>query len=176
MTEFLLFCIATIGLTSIIMHGMIFRPFREFVARRAESARERREQQGKTTGFRSPAEWLHELLNCAECTGFWCGLFCGLIIVTPVALQNAIYSLWQINIHPVVGRYIIIDSNFIPAGQSCYLILLWLCCGFGGSFLATLGSNIIDLIFYRKMNALRHLEEQEHAMSNRNEVSHRPPE
>ena len=139
MTEFLLFCIATIGLTSIIMHGMIFRPFREFVARRAESARERREQRGKTTGVRSPAEWLHELLNCAQCTGFWCGLFCGLIIVIPY------------------GH----GAHKDVAG------LILLCCGFGGSFLATLGSNVIDLIFYRKMNALRHLEEQEHMMANR---------
>ena len=135
MIEFLLFCIATVGLTSIIMHGMILRPFREFVGSQAEKNHERREQKALEIGKksrRSLAEWLNELLNCAQCTGFWCGLFCGLIFIT--------------------------KDGFLLAG---FPLLVLLCCGFGGSFLATLGSNVIDLIFYRKMNALRHLEEQE---------------
>jgi hypothetical protein len=37
----------------------------------------------------------------------------------------------------------------------------------GGSFLATLGSNAIDLIFYRKMNALRQWEEREMKLAER---------
>ena len=42
-----------------------------------------------------------------------------------------------------------------------YLLLKWFCCALGGSFLAALGCNLIDWVFYHKMNALRRLEEQD---------------
>ena len=40
-------------------------------------------------------------------------------------------------------------------------LLKWFCCGVGGSFLASFGCNAVEWIFYHKMNALRHLEEQD---------------
>ena len=128
------------------MHGMVFRPFREFIANWAAKIHERREQNGKIAGFRSPVEWFNELINCAQCTGFWCGLFCGLIIV------------WSDAFTPDSGRH--------SDQQVIHLILMWFACGLGGSFLAMLGKYLIDLLFnlndliyYRKMIALRQLEE-----------------
>jgi hypothetical protein len=37
----------------------------------------------------------------------------------------------------------------------------------GGSFLASFGCNAIDWVFYRKMNALRQLEEQDLMLAER---------
>lgn len=134
--NFLLFCIATVGMTLIITQGGILRPFREFLGGWAERIREQREHKEQATGkktCRSLVEWFNELINCAQCTGFWCGLFCGIPLCCPI--ETAFlhhYDLWW-----------------------------WFCCGLGGSFLASLGSNLIDWIFYRKMNALRQLEEQD---------------
>jgi len=137
MIEFLLFCIATVGMTSIIVQGVVFQPFRQSVGDWAEKNRVHRERKAQEQGGVSPSvshrslvEWFNELINCAQCTGFWCGLFCGLILC--------------------------------PHGiASAKFLLVWFCCGVGGSFLAALGCNVIDWVFYHKMNALRHLEEQD---------------
>ena len=134
MVEFLLFCIATVGMTSIITQGVIFQPTRQRIGDWAEKIRIRREQ--KMQVRRSFVEWFDELINCAQCTGFWCGLFCGLFLILPESYE--------------------IKTLDVP-----YLLLKWFCCGVGGSFLATLGSNVIDWVFYHKMNALRRLEEQD---------------
>ena len=137
MTEFLLFCIATVGMTSIITQGVIFQPFRHYFGDWAERIRERREQKAQATDkilCRSCIEWFSELINCAQCTGFWSGLFCGLLLVVPM---------------------------------SAYSLLVWFCYGLGGSFLASFGCNAIDWVFYRKMNALRQLEEQDFMLAER---------
>ena len=81
-------------------------------------------------------EWFDELINCAQCTGFWCGLFCGLFFISSVGCEMTLFG--------------------VP-----YLLLMWFCCGVGGSFLAAFGCNLIDWVFYHKMNALRRLEEQD---------------
>ncbi|MCL2005498.1 MAG: DUF1360 domain-containing protein [Planctomycetaceae bacterium] len=142
--EFLLFCIATVGMTLIITHGNIFAPFRLFMGDWAEQIRQRREQRSPASPRRSCVEWFSELINCAQCTGFWCGLFCGFLLVTPISFANSIES-----------------------GLVWYRFFILFCCGLGGSFLATLGSNLIDWIFYHKMNALRKLEEHELILAQR---------
>ena len=144
MIEFLLFCIATVGMTSIIVQGVIFLPFRQFFGDWAEKIHHRREQTGKKNR-RSLIEWFNELINCAQCTGLWCGLFCGLFFMSSDALWITGNDLRQ-----VVNR-----------------LLMWFCCGLGGSFLASLGCNVIDWVFYRKMNALRQLEEQDIILAER---------
>jgi len=158
MTEFLLFCIATAGMTSIIIHGNILAPFRQFIGNWAENIRLRREQKiektGKVPPCRSCVEWFNDLINCAQCTGFWCGLFCGLFLIVPTGFYNAI------NVLPDLQAAII-------RGHTYYYFFWWFCCGLGGSFLAPLGINLVDWIFYRKMNALRQLEEQELTLAER---------
>ena len=151
--EFLLFCIATVGMTLIITQGGILRPFRQFLGDRAERIRERREHKEQATGRKtcqSLVEWFNELINCAQCTGFWCGLFCGFLLVP--------WEAWRT----------LNDFRFVAgAPLPLKFFLLWFCCGLGGSFLASLGSNFIDWIFYRKMNALRQLEEQDMVLAER---------
>jgi len=146
MVEFLLFCIATVGMTSIITQGVIFQPFRQFFGDWAEKIHERQQMKAQERGGsgkilsppvsrRSFIEWFNELINCAQCTGFWCGLFCGLFFVS----LDCSYQTWGI----------------------------WFCYGLGGSFLSALGCNLIDWAFYCKMNALRHLEEQDTMLAER---------
>jgi len=152
MVEFLLFCLATVGMTSIITQGVIFQPFRQFFGDWAERIRVHREQRAQASNKvprRSFVEWFNELINCAQCTGFWCGLFCGLFFLLPETCP--------IDISPLLALY---------------LFLKWFCCGLGGSFLATLGCIAIDWVFYLKMNALRRLEEQELTLAERRAELH----
>ena len=156
MTDFLLFCIATIGMTSIITQGVIFQPFRQFVGSWAERIRIHREQktpERQVQVSRSFVEWFEELINCAQCTGFWCGLFCGLFFLTSDHLWSGTGG--QMNDLQPINR-----------------ILMLFCCGLGGSFLAPLGCNLIDWVFYHKMNALRHLEEQDMMLAARRAEFH----
>ena len=149
MVEFLLFCAATAGMTSIITQGVIFHPFRQFIgdwADRIRVHREEKEQAGRGTSLlvsrRTFVEWFSELINCAQCTGFWCGLFCGLFLLT----SDFLWGNTGGRMHDV---------------QVLNRLLMWFCCGVGGSFVSALGCNLIDWVFYHKMNALRHLEEQD---------------
>jgi len=152
MVEFLLFCIATVGMTSIITQGVIFQPFRQFVGDWAEKIRVRREQGAHITNKnprRSFVEWFNELINCAQCTGFWCGLFCGLFFILP-------------EFYEAVGSPLF----------ALVLLLKWFCCGLGGSFLAALGCIVIDWVFYLRMNALRRWEEQDLMLAERQAALH----
>ena len=124
-------------MASIITQGVIFHPFRQYIGDWAGRIHVRREQKAQERGGISPpvqrrslVEWFSELINCAQCTGFWCGLFCGLIF-----FQQGFSTITQ--------------------------LLTWFCCGLGGSFLAAFGCNLVDWVFYHKMNALRRLEEQD---------------
>ena len=142
MVEFLLFGIATVGMTSIIVQGVIFLPFRQFIGNWAERIQSRREQAGKATR-RSFVEWFSELIHCAQCTGFWCGLFCSLFFLLPETRAVAAFD------------------------DLLSLLLKWFCYGLGGSFLASFGCNAVDWVFYHKMNALRRLEEQDLMLAER---------
>ena len=147
---FLLFCIAAVGMTLIITRGNIFAPLRLFISGWSEQIRQRREQRAANTGksprCKSCIEWLNDLINCDQCMGFWCGLFCGLLIALPSEGSTLTLCL------PL----------------TCLQILFVLfCCGLGGSFLAPLSSNIVDMVFYYKMNALRQLEDREAMIAQR---------
>ena len=139
MIEWALFCFATIGMTSILVQGVLFLPFRQYIGDLAAKSRLRREQAAQGTNItptRAFIEWISKMLHCAQCCGFWCGLFCGLLLL-----------------------------------PECFTgfhgLLMWFCCGLGGSFLAALGCNVLDWVFYRKMNALRQLEEQDLILAER---------
>jgi hypothetical protein len=145
MIEFLLFCIASVGMTSIITQGSIFHPFRQYIANWATETRNRWEQKAQPgdVSRRFFIEWFNDLINCAQGTGFWCGLFCGLLIIP-------LETCW-------IERF-----DMLPR-----LLLTWFCCGLGGSFLSALGCISIEWVFYHKMNALRKLEEQDIALAER---------
>jgi hypothetical protein len=67
----LLFCLATIGMTHIIVDGSILQGFRDFMQK-------------------ALPEKLYEVFTCYQCLGFWCGLFVGyFILVRPCLLTDA---------------------------------------------------------------------------------------
>tara|TARA_Y100000034_G_scaffold129223_1_gene185287 strand:+ start:904 stop:1254 length:351 start_codon:yes stop_codon:yes gene_type:complete len=69
MTYFLLFALATIGLTNILVHGKIL----DVIKIGNKSLR----------GWMTTLKFVDEVLGCYECTGFWAGLFVGLFFVWP---------------------------------------------------------------------------------------------
>lgn len=76
MTDILLFIFAVIGLTHIIVDSKIFESPREWI-------------KGKESWlFKKVAE----AIECYQCSGFWCGLFCGSIFISPASILGSI--LW----------------------------------------------------------------------------------
>jgi len=165
MVEFFLFCIAVVGMTSIIVQGVIFLPFRQFIGDWAERVRIHREQKAqaeKRVPRRSLIEWFNEMINCAQCAGFWCGLFCGLFLLTSDKfLLNPNPQVW----YDSLWRQF--EDIYLDNLLGWNRLLMLFCCGLGGSFLASLGCNLVDWVFYHKMTALRHLEEQDFILAQR---------
>jgi len=144
MVDFFIFCLATVGLSAILVHGEIFLPLRAWLEKhRSPEERhadirgggiQRHEIQRRTwSGF------LLKMLSCYQCCGFWSGLFCG--------------------IFPTGSRIVPLFAfrEFYP-----YLLLaplLWLMCGFAGSFLAVAYINIVDLIIAKREFYLRNTPE-----------------
>jgi hypothetical protein len=51
--EYVLFLLAAVGLTAVIVESKLFKPLRDFAER---------------------WPWLHSLLTCYQCSGFWAGI------------------------------------------------------------------------------------------------------
>ena len=98
--EFLLFVLAVIGLTHIMVDSSFMDPFRVW-------AREH---------FPEKVLWLHprEMVDCYQCMGTWCGWFLGLLF-----------------------SFLMLNTSWIVA------LLVTFFCGFAGSFLASVGANVI---------------------------------
>jgi hypothetical protein len=80
-SEFLLFCFATIGLTLIIVQGVIFQPLREKL---------------------SNNKLINQVMNCLVCCGFWCGFFCGFFLI----MSDVIHTAFVENSVIVFFRYV----------------------------------------------------------------------
>ena len=65
---FLFFVLATIGLTNILVHGLIL----DLIKIYGKSIRQ----------WMQNWEWSKELFSCYECTGFWSGLVCGTLLLS----------------------------------------------------------------------------------------------
>jgi hypothetical protein len=146
MVDFVLFALASIGMTLILVRGTLFQPFRDFLANRAERIRLYREQKGVRSGF-TLTEFLLRLISCAQCMGFWCGLFCGVFLITSDAS-------W-------------IEPNNYQINP-CYLfnrILMLFCCGAAGSFLSVIGDIFLEWLFFSKMLLMHRFEDEEHQRS-----------
>ena len=115
MVYFLFFCLASVGLTAILVDGTIFLPLRRRVAEETDRVRRRRERKGLSSSF-SLYETVHEILGCYQCCGFWAGLFCSPYLLTTPPFWNGL---------PASPRLIL---------NSLFAVLL---CGFVGSLLAT---------------------------------------
>lgn len=144
MTDFLIFCMATVGLTAILVDGKIFLSFRERLDRRVREQEERQQKKIASGGMmrRSWSGFLLGIVTCYQCCGFWSGLFCGLFFTVSRCLINT----------PIVF-FIGLQPQTEAAGvvQFVFAAFFWLMCGFVGSFLATAYLMLVELIFAKTM-------------------------
>lgn len=98
MLNLILFVLATIGLTTIVLESSLFLPVRTFLEKIL------------------PAK-VYEVFKCNQCMGTWCGFFCG----------------WALISHSPI---------------------IIICCGFAGSYVAVLGSVIVDYLGAKAYSAL----------------------
>ena len=133
MVDFLIFCMATVGLTAILVDGKIFSPFREWLESRVHVQEERQQanivRDGKKR--RTWSGFLLDILTCYQCCGFWSGLFCGLFLT--------------------VSRFEYIFYARNPSPFVFLAPLFLLLCGLAGSFLATVYLMIVELVFAKTM-------------------------
>lgn len=152
MEHLLLFCLASAGMTSIIVKGTIFRPFREWLADGAERYTHRREKKGLPPAF-SPFVFVNDIVSCIQCTGFWCGLFCGLSLVS--------FDFIAVGMSPKVP--LVSTGSFIfPIIFLANKVLMLFCCGVAGSFSAMLGDVLFETLYFTKEYTARRLHEEEH--------------
>ena len=131
MVDFLIFCMATVGLTAILVDGKIFAPFRERLEKRVLEQEERQQANGRIIR-RSWSGFLLGIITCYQCCGFWSGLFCGLFLT--------------------ISRWLsLVDTRFDLVLQLILSPLFLLLCGFVGSFLATVYLMFVELIFAKTM-------------------------
>jgi hypothetical protein len=62
MLQFILFLMATAGMTRIILYGFILEKFRNFL-------------------IKISPNFFGELLICPQCVGFWSGIFCSILLM-----------------------------------------------------------------------------------------------
>jgi len=118
----LLFAIASVGLTAILVDGKILAPWRDRLFEHTRLIREKRERLNLAPKFTFP-EFLEGIFTCYQCCGFWSGLICGLYPVASLATE--------------LGT---------KPGAVSQGFLLWFCCGFAGSLLAHVYYWCIELI------------------------------
>ena len=119
----LLFAIASVGLTAILVDGKILAPLRNRLFEHNRQLREKRERLNLKPRF-TFSEFFEGILTCYQCCGFWSGLICGLyLVVSFVAVCEP-------------GRSLVLTQA----------ILLWFCCGVAGSLLAHVYYWCIELI------------------------------
>jgi hypothetical protein len=142
----LLFCFAVTGMTLILVQGVIFEPLRNFLASKVESIERERAEENSPRRF-TIVEFLHKVIQCPQCAGFWCGIFCGLFVLTSdvfysLTLYSSFYSSTVLSNEPVT------ISLRLLACLHCVMLLF--CCGAAGSFLAPLGDLLLSWIYVSK--------------------------
>lgn len=124
-------------MTLILVHGSLFQPFRQRLDEGVERIHRRRRKKGLPPSF-TMVEFLHGMISCVQCTGFWCGLFCGLFLVT----SDTFWSGFAFFFGP---RYFL------------NRLMLLFCCGLIASFLAPVGNHLLDWLFFSKEFQARQL-------------------
>ena len=92
MVHLFFFCLASVGLTVILVDGTVFLPLRRYFADEATKIRRHRERKNLSPSF-SLFETIHEILSCHQCCGFWAGLFCSPYLLTSEPFRGA----WPVN-------------------------------------------------------------------------------
>jgi hypothetical protein len=148
MSDLILFCLAATGMTLILVQGSIFEPFRVAVARGVVRVERKREKGNLPPGF-TFVEFVHKMLQCVQCTGFWCGLLCGFFL-----LPTGVY---------VAGA----DHTFVISPLKIfYSFVALICYGAAGSFLAPFGDLILQWIYVSKEIAAKNLIQENQPQTN----------
>ncbi|MDR1959985.1 MAG: DUF1360 domain-containing protein [Planctomycetaceae bacterium] len=132
MIAFFLFCLASVGLTAILVDGKVFQPFRERVERSVIQV-ERQRADGKRSKRRTWIEFFWGILTCYQCCGFWSGLFCGVFLWFCLSLER---------LAPLSDDVKTVWLVFSP-----FFVLI---CGFAGSLLSHTFLQFFELLFYKK--------------------------
>lgn len=72
MINFILFCLATIGLASIFVESVIFQPFRDWL----------KNSQNDSKYIKYIKGVLSKIFSCFQCMGFWTGVINGLLLIS----------------------------------------------------------------------------------------------
>jgi len=80
MLYFILFCFATIGLTSIFVESYIFDSFRKWL--KDENTISKNKIVNYLNKFKRVKNKLNKIFSCYQCMGFWTGLFNGFVLIS----------------------------------------------------------------------------------------------
>jgi hypothetical protein len=72
MINFILFCLSTMGLASILVESVIFQPFRDWL----------KNDKNDSKYVKYIKSILSKIFSCFQCMGFWTGVVCGLILIS----------------------------------------------------------------------------------------------
>ncbi|MDR1384990.1 MAG: DUF1360 domain-containing protein [Planctomycetaceae bacterium] len=146
--DFFLFCMATVGLTAILVDGKIFQPFRERLEKNVRDDEERWNSQFPEK--KPPRTWsgfLFSIITCYQCCGFWSGLFCGFCLLLVITDYTLVYN----------GIRLGTDLQ-----RLFHVPFFWLLCGFAGSFLSTVYLMFVEWIFAKTELCRRTNQEHPH--------------
>lgn len=132
----LLFCLASVGLTAILVDGVIFAQVRNWVAQEAQARRDQRPKTKKSSKSGSQSsvfEFIESILSCYQCCGFWSGLFCGIFLLTSFSEIGTESRSWAV----------------------LHTLMMWLCAGLAGSILSHVYLVCVELLFSLTMLAKR---------------------
>ncbi len=73
MTELIIFILATIGMTKIVVDSSLFASFRDYFAPPVKDGEE-------PIVLNPVRKWVGDMITCHQCAGFWCGMFCGVFV------------------------------------------------------------------------------------------------
>ncbi|MCL2622471.1 MAG: DUF1360 domain-containing protein [Planctomycetaceae bacterium] len=182
MVDFLIFCLATVGLTAILVHGEIFLPLRDWLEKhRSPEERQADSMDGGVKRHeikrrhRTWCGFLFKLIICYQCCGFWSGLFCGIFltgsrffgIANWIDMFNAYSVGWEF-MNPDIFVRVHLAAAFF-----------WLMCGLVGSFLAMAYDYVFDLMiakrdFYRHSIRVLPPEDDGHDETEQDEMTNLP--
>jgi hypothetical protein len=144
--ELFLFCFAVIGMTLILVKGSIFESFREFFAHKVELLAQEREEKGAPHKF-TIVEFFNKMIQCVQCAGFWCGIFCGLFLLACDIYHSAFTAkLYSVAIDFSNNR-VNLSQWYWQTARIIRWVMLVFCCGAAGSFLSMFGDFVLQWLY-----------------------------
>jgi hypothetical protein len=127
MTEFLFFVVATIGMTLIVTRGDIFSEFRNWVLSFAPKLPDNTPTQMTADGtpvipavppLTTKQYLIHKVtkaINCCQCTGFWCGVFCGVwyVYYGNNVYENSVMNLFKLFLCGCIGSVVSLTADLV---------------------------------------------------------------